>query len=242
MTYLTAGYPAPGATGPLLDRLAAEGADIIELGIPFSDPLADGPTIQRASHRAIEAGATLRTTLDELAAFRARSGTAVVLFSYLNPVLAYGIERFLVDAAAAGADGLLLTDLALGSDPALEERFEAGGLPLIRLIAPTTPAERAARIARRAEGFIYYISRTGVTGESATLREGIGSEVAAIREHTDAPIAVGFGISSPEQAAEVAGVADGIIVGSALINALDRGGEDEMGAFVRSLRRALDEV
>src|SRR5690554_5681536 len=136
--YLTAGYPAPQHTLDLLSRLEAAGADIIELGIPFSDPLADGPTIQRASQRAMEQGATLAWSLEVLAAFRAKSDVSVVLFSYLNPILAYGVERFIGDATAAGADGVLITDLPEGANPALEDRFLASPLALIRLIAPTT--------------------------------------------------------------------------------------------------------
>jgi tryptophan synthase alpha chain len=238
--YLTAGYPAPSATGDLLHRLADAGADIIELGIPFSDPLADGPTIQRASHQAIQAGATLRWSLDALAAFRARHDIAVVLFSYLNPVLHYGVDAFLEDAAAAGAEGLLLTDLPLGADPALEAAVEASPLALIRLLAPTTPPARVAAVARRAQGFLYYIARTGVTGATAELRSDLAAEVAALRARTAVPIAVGFGISTPAQAAEVACVADGVIVGSALIDALDRDGPAGAARFLASLRQAMD--
>ncbi|HEX7119031.1 MAG TPA: tryptophan synthase subunit alpha [Longimicrobiales bacterium] len=240
VTYLTAGYPRPADTVALLEAVAGAGADVIELGIPFSDPLADGPTIQRASHRAIEAGTTLAGTLEALASFRSRSGTPVVLFTYLNPVLGYGVDRFLGDAHAAGADGVLLTDLPVGSDPAMERAFEDSPLDLVRLIAPTTPPERAVEIAARAQGFLYYISRTGVTGATRTLRSELGREVEALRAHTRAPIAVGFGISTPEQAAEVARAADGVVVGSALIDALDREGADGLVARVGSLRRALD--
>lgn len=238
--YITAGYPTLGATADLLDRLARAGADVIELGVPFSDPLADGPTIQRSSHRAIGEGASLPWVLSELAAFRARSETAVVLFTYLNPVLAYGVDRFIEESVAAGADGVLITDLPVGSDPALERAFEESRLSLIRLIAPTTAPARAAEIARRAQGFLYYISRTGVTGATTTLREGLTREVAAMRAQTAAPIAVGFGISTPEQAAEVARAADAVVVGSALIAALDRGGAEEAERLVASLRAALD--
>lgn len=238
--YLTAGYPAPAATPELLERLVRAGADVIELGVPFSDPLADGPTIQRASQRAIENGATLRATLELLSAFRARHETPVVLFTYLNPLLAYGVDRFIGDAVDAGADGVLLTDLPVGSDASLEEAFERSPLDLIRLIAPTTPPARAREIARRAQGFIYYISRTGVTGATKALREGLAGEVAAIREAARVPVAVGFGISSPEQAAEAAAAADGIVVGSALINALDREGPEGMESFLAGLRAALD--
>ncbi|HEX6937827.1 MAG TPA: tryptophan synthase subunit alpha [Longimicrobiales bacterium] len=242
ITYLTAGYPRPADTGALLDAVADGGADVIELGVPFSDPLADGPTIQRASQRALESGVTLAWTLEQLSAFRARSATPVVLFTYLNPVLGYGVDRFLRDARDAGADGVLLTDLPVGSDAALEEAFEGSPLALVRLIAPTTPPDRAARIASRAQGFLYYISRTGVTGATRTLRSEIGREVEALRAHARAPIAVGFGISTPDQAAEVARAADGVVVGSALIDALDRGGAADLVALVRSLAAAVHRV
>jgi tryptophan synthase alpha chain len=238
--YLTAGYPAPQHTLDLLRRLEAAGADIIELGIPFSDPLADGPTIQRASQQAMERGATLAWSLDVLASFRAASEASVVLFSYLNPILAYGVEDFIRDAAAAGADGVLITDLPEGADAALEDRFIASPLSLIRLVAPTTAPERARAIASRAQGFIYYISRTGVTGARDALPPGLEEEVNALRTAAAVPVAVGFGISTAGQAAAVARVADGVVVGSALIDTLEREGAAAAEAFLRGLRAAVD--
>jgi tryptophan synthase alpha chain len=238
--YITAGYPSPDATAGLLDGLVGAGADIIELGVPFSDPVADGPTIQRSSQRAIEHGVTLQWTLHALRAFRARHDAAVVLFTYLNPVLRYGVDRFLADAVDAGAHALLVTDLPVGSDAGLEAQLEASGLAHVRLIAPTTPFPRAAIIARHAQGFLYYISRTGVTGATHRLREGLGREVEALRRVSAVPVAVGFGISTPAQAAEIAAVADGVVVGSALIDALDRGGVAEAERFIASLRTAMD--
>jgi len=238
--FLTAGYPAPEQTVELMQRLEAAGADIIELGVPFSDPLADGPTIQRASQRAVEQGATLAWCLEALGEFRAGSTVPVVLFSYLNPVLAYGTDRFIRDAVAAGADGVLITDLPDGADEALEERFERSDLALIRLIAPTTSPERARWIASRAQGFIYYVSRTGVTGARDALPPGLADEVAALRAAAAVPVAVGFGISTPEQAAAVSRVADGVVVGSAMLDALDRGGVAAAESFLRGLRAAID--
>ncbi len=240
--YLTAGYPEPGATLPLLERLAAAGADLIELGVPFSDPVADGPTIQRSSQRALEQGVDMAWVLARLREFRARHDTPVVLFTYLNPVLAYGAERFLSDAVAAGAEGVLLTDLPVGSDPELEATFERAPIALVRLLAPTTPPARARAIAARAQGFLYYISRTGVTGARAALPPELVHEVEAARALSPVPVAVGFGISTPEHAAAVARVADGIVVGSALIDALDRGGADEAERFIAGLRKAIDAV
>jgi tryptophan synthase alpha chain len=238
--YVTAGYPERDSTVAALEALAAAGADVIELGVPFSDPLADGPTIQHASFVSLEKGTTVANVLDDLAAFRARSATPVVLFTYLNPLLTYGLANFLRDAAAAGANGLLVTDLPSGSDPALERQIIESPLDLIRLIAPTTPIERVAEVAEGGSGFIYYISRTGVTGARSELRKELTAEVGRIRAVVSLPVAVGFGISTPEQAAAVGAAADGVVVGSALIQALERGGVAEGARFLASLRAALD--
>jgi tryptophan synthase alpha chain len=236
--YITAGYPDREATPALLD-VVARYADLIELGVPFSDPVADGPTIQRSSQRALEHGVTLPWTLSILRDFHARHATPVVLFSYLNPVMAYGVERFIDDAVEAGAAGVVLTDLPAGSDPGLETRFEESPLALIRFIAPTTPASRIEEIARRAQGFLYYISRLGVTGARADVRSGLAAELDRLRKLTPIPVAVGFGISTPEQAAEVARSADAIVVGSAVIDALDRGGAHALDALLAALHSAL---
>ena len=238
--YVTAGHPSPAETPAVLRMLAAEGADVIELGVPFSDPLADGPTIQRSSFQAIGQGADLPWTLSVLSGFRREHDTPVVLFTYLNPVLHYGLERFLEDAVAAGADAVLLTDLPVGADPAIERAVDESGLDLIRLVAPTTTPERVREIARAARGFLYYVSRTGVTGAQQDLSAGLAREVEEVRAVTDVPVAVGFGISTPGQAAAVARIADGVVVGSALVDALGRGGVEAGRAFVRSLRAAVD--
>jgi tryptophan synthase alpha chain len=238
--YVTAGHPSPAETPAILRMLADEGADVIELGVPFSDPLADGPTIQRSSYQAIEQGVDLARTLAMLADFRRERSTAVVLFTYLNPVLRYGLDRFLADAHAAGAQGVLLTDLPVGADAHIEGRFAASPLALVRLIAPTTLPARAREIAAAGRGFVYYISRTGVTGAQAELKEGLAHEVEALRAASPVPVAVGFGISTPEQAAAVAAVADGVVVGSALVDAVGRGGAEGARLFVRSLRRAVE--
>ena len=239
--YVTAGYPELGTTVPLLGALSEAGADVIELGIPFSDPLADGPTIQRSSFASLANGTTVASVLEDLRSFRAQSETPVVLFTYLNPVLRYGADAFLADASEAGAQGVLLTDLPLGADVELEARVRASGLDLIRLAAPTTPLPRIVEIAENGSGFLYYISRTGVTGARSELPEALIREVTAVREAVSLPVAVGFGISTPGHAAELAGVADGVVVGSALVDALDGGVEAGM-AFVRSLRDAMDRV
>jgi tryptophan synthase alpha chain len=227
-------------TATLLEVVRDAGADIIELGVPFSDPVADGPTIQRSSQRALEQGVTLASVLELLAAFRARSDTPVVLFSYLNPVLAFGAERFCRDAVAAGAQGLLLTDLPVDGDPELETMLEESPLALVRLVAPTTPAARALRIAERAQGFLYYIARLGVTGAGRELRSELTSELRRLRALTATPIAVGFGVSTPAHARLLAKDADGVVVGSALIDALDTGGVSAAAALLAGLRHALD--
>ncbi len=238
--FVTAGYPSPDRSLEVLDALVRAGADVIELGIPFSDPLADGPTIQRASYRALEEGMTVDGVLDLLRAFRARHDTPVVLFSYLNPILRHGFADFLAEGHDAGAQGLLLTDLPSGTDPEKEDAVHEAGLDLIRLIAPTTPRRRLSTAVRGGSGFVYYISRTGVTGARTELRGELTREVEALRETVELPIAVGFGISTPEQAGMVGRVADGVVVGSALIDALDEGGIDEAEAFLGALREGID--
>ncbi|HET7230697.1 MAG TPA: tryptophan synthase subunit alpha [Longimicrobium sp.] len=240
--YITAGHPSAGDTAAILRMLADEGADVIELGVPFSDPLADGPTIQRSSFRAIEQGVDLEWTLRALAGFRRERDTPVVLFTYLNPILHHGVDRFLEDAAAAGANAVLLTDLPVGEAAELEDRFEAAGMDLIRLVSPTTTPERVKTIARAARGFLYYVSRTGVTGAVQSLSEGLAAEVAEVRAVTSVPVAVGFGISTGAQAAEVATIADGVVVGSALVDRLERGGVEGARALMRELRGAVDGV
>jgi tryptophan synthase alpha chain len=239
--YLTVGYPSPEVTPELMRAYARAGADIIELGVPFSDPVADGPTIQRASQKALEQGVSLAWCLDALREFRAQNqDTDVVIFSYLNPVMSYGWERFLAEAEAAGAQGVLLTDLPLGGDDVLETAIDASALSLVRLIAPSTTGERAQQIAKNAQGFVYYIAQMGVTGARTSLPADLVQRVAALRGVTDVPVAVGFGISTPEQAAAVAEVADGVVIGSALIDALDHGGVGEAESLLRAMRSAMD--
>ena len=240
--YITVGYPDRQQSGECLTAIAEAGADIIELGIPFSDPLADGPTIQAATFAALQNGMTVEGTLESLRSFRASWDTPVVLFSYLNPILQYGMGRFISDAAEAGAQGLLLTDLPAGADPDLEGEVQDGPLDLIRLLAPTTEPDRVPRVAEGGQGFLYYISRTGVTGATQHLRDGLEGEIQVLREAVDLPIAVGFGISTPEQAAMVASVADGVVVGSALITALSSSGPDGARELVASFRIAMDQA
>ena len=236
--YLTAGYPTRDSSAAAL-RVAAEVGDIIEVGVPFSDPLADGPTIQRSTFEALRQGMTLPGTLELIASLD--SSRPIVVFSYLNPILHYGVERFLVEADSIGVAGLILTDLPAGSDPAIESAVQGSGLDLIRLIAPTTSPARLAAAVDRAQGFVYLVARLGVTGSTATLSAGLAESIGAVRRATPLPVAVGFGISTPEQARTVGMLADGVVVGSALVDVLGRDGVREGGRFLASLRRALDE-
>ncbi len=237
--YVTAGYPSPAHTRELLAGLAEAGADVIELGVPFSDPMADGPTIQRSCQGALAAGATTDDVLEALADLRRFSDVPVVVFSYLNPLIARGVDTFLRETVDAGADGLLATDLPLDADPELEARFADSPLDLVRLIAPTTTPARARRIAAASQGFVYYVARAGVTGARGSLRRELAAEAAGVREQSPCPVAVGFGISTPEHARAVGGVADAVVVGSALVDRLDEGGVAGALALARELRQAL---
>jgi tryptophan synthase alpha chain len=238
--YLTAGFPSPAATSDALRMLADEGADFVELGIPFSDPLADGPIIQRASEVALRGGMTVRGALD-LVEGAARHGLPVVMFTYVNPILQYGLPRFLADAAAAGAGGVLLTDVPAGADPVIEAAVRDAGLDLIRLVAPTTTPERLEVALAHASGFVYLISRLGVTGRRTEITASLAHQVEQIRARTDLPVALGFGIGSGDQASAIARFADGVVVGSALVERLGRGLEPARDLIVE-LRRALDAV
>ncbi|HVZ78039.1 MAG TPA: tryptophan synthase subunit alpha [Gemmatimonadaceae bacterium] len=234
--YITAGHPDPEQSVALMRGLAAAGADVIEVGVPFSDPLADGAVIQASSQRALAHGMTFDRVLDLIQ--QAALPIPVVLFSYLNPVLAAGRDA-LVRAAQAGVHGVLVTDLPVGADPELEEWFGQGPLAFIRLVAPTTPVERMREIATHGSGFVYLISRLGVTGMQDQLSAELPGTIARLRAATDLPICVGFGVSTPEQAAAVARLADGVVVGSALVRAAEEG-VDAAVALASSMRRAID--
>ena len=238
--YVTAGFPSPDDTPEVLATLADAGADFIELGIPFSDPLADGPIIQQATWQALNQGVDVVDVLSWTEAFASRSDVPIVLFTYVNPVLQYGPERFVREARSAGAAGLLITDLPTGEDRELEEALSSGGLDLVRLVAPTTGRDRVLRIVESARGFLYYISRTGVTGEREEMRRGLADDLKELRTLTDLPVAVGFGISKPEHARLVATVADGVVVGSALVRALGESGLPAVRALAVALREAID--
>jgi tryptophan synthase alpha chain len=237
--YVTAGDPDAPATGRILKALCEEGADIIELGVPFSDPLADGPVIQRASQRALAGGMTLRRTLDLAARIRGEIPAPIVLFTYANPIFRMGIEAFSDGCLASGVDGVLATDLPVEEASELRDALAGRGIRAIPLLAPTSGPDRIARAARPEAGFIYYISRTGVTGERNGLPADLEREVSAVRNASSLPVAVGFGISTPEQFRRVAAFADGVVVGSAIVHAVETAGADPAGAARRAARRLL---
>ncbi|WP_316976147.1 tryptophan synthase subunit alpha [Shumkonia mesophila] len=221
VTFLTAGDPDPRVSAEILKGLPAAGADLIELGMPFSDPMADGPAIQNSSLRALAAGMTLEKTLRLVADFRrGDDATPIILMGYFNPIYAFGVERFLAAARKAGVDGLIIVDLPPEEEADLCLPARKAGLNFIFLTAPTTDDVRLPRVLERASGFVYYVSITGITGTASASVANIGAAMARLRRHTDLPIAVGFGIKTAAQAAEVAAVADAAVVGSALVNCL----------------------
>ena len=236
--YVTAGHPSSEATVELLRGLEGAGADVLEVGVPFSDPMADGPIIQASSQKALAAGMTFDRVLRLVS--QARLSVPVVLFTYLNPLLAAGRDA-LARAADAGFHGVLVTDLPVGADAALEQWLGEGPLAFIRLVAPTTPQSRMAEIAQHGSGFVYLISRLGVTGVRDQLPAELPDTVRQLRHATDLPICVGFGVSRPEQARAVAMLADGVVVGSAIVRAADTRIEDAI-SLAASLRTAIDTV
>lgn len=221
MPYFPVGYPDLATSMDVLEALAKNGADLIEVGLSFSDPLADGPVIQKATQIALEQGVTTRQVLAAVRELRQRGVTIpLILMGYYNPILAYGLEKFVRDAAAAGADGFIIPDLPPEEAGELVEVLRAAALPLVTMLAPTTPAERMETIARYAQGFIYLVSVTGITGARTAIAEGLDELIARVREHTEVPVCVGFGIGTPEQAQAVGALADGVIVGSACVRTI----------------------
>ena len=234
--YVTAGHPDLSRSLDILHALQDGGADIVELGVPFSDPIADGPIIQASSQRALENGTTYDRVLELVE--RAKLTVPIVLFSYLNPILAAGANA-LTRAAEAGASGILITDIPVGADPRREKWLGESPLAFIRLVAPTTPKERMAEIARHGSGFVYLISRLGVTGLQEHTAASLPDTITRLRSTTPLPICVGFGISTPAQARAVGELADGVVVGSAIVRAAEEGTEAVL-RLTRSLREALD--
>ena len=242
VAYLTAGDPSPEATVGLARALARAGVDVLELGMPFSDPIADGPVLQRSASRALEAGTTLETVFGIAQRIRAETGLALVLFSYLNPLLRRGVERAAREARKAGFDGALLTDLPPEEAEAVQPVLRAAGLDTVFLVSPTSPPPRMAAAARLSSGFLYVVSRTGTTGARRALARDLPATVRRARgQARGLPIAIGFGIGTPDAAARAAALADGIVVGSALVRAAEeaeQGREQAVEALARSLARA----
>jgi tryptophan synthase alpha chain len=241
VAYITAGYPDMAATPKIAAVLAENGCDIIELGIPFSDPLADGATIQRASYRALQQGTTPQACLEAAAEIRRQISTPLVFMTYYNPVLNFGLEKFCQGCIRSGINGLIVPDLPPEEGTELEDVTRRHGLDLIYLLAPTSTATRVSAVAERSRGFIYLVSLTGVTGARQSLPPELESFVRRVREKAVQPLCIGFGVATPAQAKRIAAVADGVIVGSRLIQLIE---EDatlaSLRSFVTSLRQALD--
>lgn len=243
IAYVTAGDPNLAKTALVVKELAASGCDIIELGIPFSDPLADGVVNQRAAQRALASGTTLAKILAMVRTLRKTIQVPVVLFSYFNPIHRMGIERFAKNAAAAGVDGVLILDLPPEESGSVQKILHKQGIKMIYLAAPTSSAERIAKICARAEGFVYCVSRTGVTGSQQSLLSEVQGLVRKVKKQTSVPVAVGFGISQPGHVRDIGRIADGVVVGSAIVAQIEKHAKNPVkpvGRFVRSLTKALE--
>jgi len=244
ITYLTAGDPDLVTSERVIHALVEAGVDLLEIGFPFSDPMADGPTIQAAAERALAAGTTLHGVLAMVARVRRHSNVPIVLMGYYNPVFRYGAAAFARDAAESGVDGLLLVDLPPEEAGELHPHLQAAGIDLITLLAPTTPQERLTRLARQGEGFLYFVSMTGVTGTQKIDTAAIAAAVAEVRRESPVPVAVGFGVTTPEEARAVAQFADAVVVGSALVQVIAAHGRSpgllgEVQTFARALKAAV---
>ncbi len=243
VTYLQAYDPDPACSVAILRGLPGAGADVIEIGVPFTDPMADGPSIQKAAQRALKAGATPAGVLAMVRDFRAEDEeTPVVLMGYLNPILSYGVPRFCCDAAASGVDGLIVVDVPPEEAGEIGPHARDAGLDLIRLVAPTTDEARLPRVLAATTGFVYYVSIAGITGTRSATAEHLAEAVPRIRRHTDLPVAIGFGIRTPQQAAEAARLADAVVVGSALVDTLAAGLDEKGCARPEARRQVLDQV
>lgn len=247
IAYITAGHPTPAHTASLVLALERGGADLVELGVPFSDPIADGPVIQSSSERALLAGATLAGLLDTVAEIRRSTQIPLLLFSYMNPLLKYGFDSLARDAAAAGVDGVLLTDLSVEEAKDPVQRLRERGLDTVFLAAPTSSERRLRLVAEHSSGFVYLVSRTGVTGERQSLSDAAAPLARRMREFTRLPLAVGFGIGTPGQVSEAAQIADGVVVGSAIVHFIETHASSaqlsqELEAFTRNLTAPLRAV
>ncbi|MBI5049236.1 MAG: tryptophan synthase subunit alpha [Deltaproteobacteria bacterium] len=245
ITFITAGDPNLRTNKEIIFELEKSGADVIELGIPFSDPMADGPTIQAASERALKKGATLKHVLELIKAIRKKSEIPIILFGYYNPIFAYGAKRFANDAENAGADGLLVVDLPPEEAQELKAYADNAGINLIFLLTPTSDDNRMRLVAEKASGFIYYVSVAGITGARKGLSGTIRKSVNKVRQFTSLPVSVGFGISTPEQAGKVSKWADGVVVGSAIVNVIEKNQNSpdlvkKVGEFVSRLKKGME--
>ena len=244
IAYLTAGDPSPDHTPALVAALVRGGADLIELGVPFSDPIADGPVIQRAGERALAAGTSLKKVLEIATEIRQTSEVPLLLFTYLNPVVRYGLDNLARDAAAAGIDGCLLTDASVEEAQEYVEAMHRYGLDTVFLGAPTSTPRRLQLVAKYSTGFVYLVSRTGVTGERDSISGQTGPLVKAMREVTDLPLALGFGISRPEQVGEAGAGVDAVVVGSAIVRMIEKNLDNpslelQLESFVRELKHGF---
>ena len=243
MPFLEAYDPDPATSMAILRGFPGAGADLIEIGVPFTDPMADGPTVQRAGQRGLKAGATLAGTLAMVRDFRRENDTTpIILMGYFNPILSYGVDRFCTDAAASGVDGLIVVDVPPEEADEIEPAAKANGLDLIRLIAPTTGDDRLPRVLAATTGFIYYVAITGITGTHSASGADLAAAIPRLRKHTDLPIAIGFGVRTPEQAAEASRIADGAVVASALIDTLAANLDEQGRAKPDAVRKVLDQV
>jgi len=239
IAYLTAGDPNPGRTPALVTALERGGADLIELGVPFSDPIADGPVIQRAGERALKAGTSLRTVLEIARRIRATSEIPLLLFTYLNPVMRYGLEQLAADAAASGIDGCLLTDASVEEAEAYAAAMHRHNLDTVFLAAPTSTKRRLELVARYSTGFIYLVSRTGVTGEQDSLSTSVAPLIRNMRAVTDLPLAVGFGVSRPEHVTELGQHVEGVVVGSAIVRVIEQHNGPDLERHLEDFARSL---
>lgn len=242
VTFVTAGDPDLATTAALLPRMAEAGADIIELGIPFSDPMADGPTIQRASERALAGGVTLEAVMSMVSTIRDQVSAPIVLMGYSNPIYSYGWQRFAEDAVKAGIDGLLLVDLPPEEAGELLPAAKAAGLEIIFLLTPTSDDTRIKQVSRYGSGFLYYVTVTGVTGTRQSVSNSLEDELKTVRNTIKLPVVAGFGISTPEQAAQVATAADGVVVGSAIVKLFEQHQGEQLQTEVTRLIRSLKDA
>jgi tryptophan synthase alpha chain len=241
VAYLTAGDPSPDRTAALVEAMVRGGADLIELGVPFSDPIGDGPMIQRAGDRALKAGTSLKIVLEIAAQIRQKSEVPLLLFTYLNPVMRYGVERLAQDAAAAGIDGCLLIDASVEEAHDYVSSMHRHGLDTVFLAAPTSTERRLKLVAQYSTGFVYLVSRTGVTGVQESLSAHVAPLVRDVRAVTDLPLAVGFGVSKPEHVAELAGQVEAVVVGSAIVRCIEQNAENaslelQLESLIRELK------